>query len=196
MHPCIGLFLKQRSYCRPSYISLLACSLQFLNSVLSHEGQTLSPTRRISSGTSASSLPQLIQEFAGLQLKNGHIHTQRWQGCQSPASSRHHSNALQRGKLQHPCHSMAVGELSKESTAYLCNPPTRDMIIKPRHRFVDASGLVSAPFLDQWIFPRCHLVELVQNLSSVFGQDPPLYSRPASPRPPHPSRRGTMLQVA
>lgn len=67
--------------------------------------------------------------------------------------------------------------------------PTRDMIIKPRHPCVDASGMVSSQYIHQWVFPRSNLVELVQNLSLLFGQDPPLYSRPAPPvnvRPPPP----------
>lgn len=67
--------------------------------------------------------------------------------------------------------------------------PTRDMIIKPRHPCVDASGMVSSQYIHHWVFPRSNLVELVQNLSLLFGQDPPLYSRPAVPvnvRPPPP----------
>lgn len=65
--------------------------------------------------------------------------------------------------------------------------PTRDMIIKPRHANVDASGMVNSPYIQHWVFPRSNLVELVQSLSLLFGQDPPLYSRPASsgrPLPP------------
>lgn len=67
--------------------------------------------------------------------------------------------------------------------------PTREMIIKPRHPCVDASGVVTSQYIQQWVFPRSNLVELVQNLSLLFGQDPPLYSRPSAPvnvRPPPP----------
>jgi ESCRT-I complex subunit TSG101 len=67
--------------------------------------------------------------------------------------------------------------------------PTRDMIIKPRHPNVDASGTVNSPYLQNWVFPRSNLVELVQSLSLLFGQDPPLYSRPSGSvnvRPPPP----------
>ncbi|KAL2642058.1 hypothetical protein R1flu_009645 [Riccia fluitans] len=55
--------------------------------------------------------------------------------------------------------------------------PTQEMIIKPQHRFVDASGIVTVPYLQQWIYPRSNLVDLAQNMSEIFGQDPPLYSR-------------------
>lgn len=67
--------------------------------------------------------------------------------------------------------------------------PTRDMIIKPRHPYVDGSGMVNSLYIQHWVYPRSNLVELVQSLSLLFGQDPPLYSRPAAPvnvRPPPP----------
>ncbi|KAJ7528987.1 hypothetical protein O6H91_15G028500 [Diphasiastrum complanatum] len=165
-------------------------SLQFLNSVLSQRGPNPLPYQEDLKWHVRQHLLTLIQEFAGLQLKTA-IFT--------------HNDGRAVNLLQaHGTIPMLYKEVSYNIPvtlwlleSYPRNPPliyvtpTRDMIIKPRHRFVDASGLVSAPFLDQWIFPRCNLVELVQNLSSVFGQDPPLYSRPASPRPPHPSRQGT-----
>ncbi|KAH7421680.1 hypothetical protein KP509_13G070700 [Ceratopteris richardii] len=58
--------------------------------------------------------------------------------------------------------------------------PTRDMIIKRPHRHVDPSGLVSVPYLHDWLHPRSNLVELVRYLSFTFPQDPPLYSKPAT----------------
>lgn len=70
--------------------------------------------------------------------------------------------------------------------------PTREMIIKPRHPYVDASGMVNSLYIQHWVYPRSNLVELVQSLSVLFGQDPPLYSRQAPPvnaarpTPPHP----------
>lgn len=63
--------------------------------------------------------------------------------------------------------------------------PTQDMIIKHRHPFVDGSGMVNSVYIQHWVYPRSNLVELVQSLSLLFGQDPPLYSRPIAPvRPP------------
>ncbi|GAA0139436.1 ubiquitin-protein ligase [Lithospermum erythrorhizon] len=56
--------------------------------------------------------------------------------------------------------------------------PTRDMVIKRNHPFVNASGVVKIPYLDNWIFPSSNLVELGRNLAHFFGLDPPLYSRP------------------
>ncbi|KAK1412250.1 hypothetical protein QVD17_33343 [Tagetes erecta] len=67
--------------------------------------------------------------------------------------------------------------------------PTRDMVIKRNHNFVNPSGLVSIPYLQNWIYPSSNLVELARSLSSYFGSDPPLYSqRRQNPNPnPNPS---------
>lgn len=68
--------------------------------------------------------------------------------------------------------------------------PTRDMIIKRPHPHVNPSGLVSVPYLQNWIYPSSNLVDLIRQLSLVFARDPPLYSqrRPPSATPnPNPS---------
>ncbi|KAK8575700.1 hypothetical protein V6N13_033040 [Hibiscus sabdariffa] len=68
--------------------------------------------------------------------------------------------------------------------------PTRDMIIKRPHPHVSPSGLVSVPYLHNWIYPSSNLVDLVVNLISAFSLDPPLYSRR---RPnPNPSINSSM----
>ncbi|EEF36822.1 protein ELC-like [Ricinus communis] len=67
--------------------------------------------------------------------------------------------------------------------------PTRDMIIKRPHPHVNPSGLVSVPYLQNWIYPSSNLVDLVRELGGVFGRDPPLYSqrRPQSNPNPNPN---------
>lgn len=67
--------------------------------------------------------------------------------------------------------------------------PTRDMVIKRHHSFVNPSGVVSISYLRNWVYPSSNLVELARSLSDDFGRDPPLYSqrRPnptPSPSPP------------
>ena len=57
--------------------------------------------------------------------------------------------------------------------------PTKDMIIKRSHKHVDASGMVSLPYLNSWTYPRSNLVDLARDLGSMFGQDPPLYTKPS-----------------
>ncbi|XWS57059.1 hypothetical protein CRYUN_Cryun09bG0138900 [Craigia yunnanensis] len=74
--------------------------------------------------------------------------------------------------------------------------PTRDMIIRRSHPCVTPSGLVSIPYLQNWIYPSSNLVDLVVNLSSAFSRDPPLYSqRRPNPNPnpnPNPSPNPSM----
>ncbi|KAJ7942653.1 protein ELC-like [Quillaja saponaria] len=67
--------------------------------------------------------------------------------------------------------------------------PTRDMLIKRPHPYVNPSGLVSIPYLQNWVYPSSNLVDLVRNLSVLFGRDPPLYSqrRPTSNPNPNPN---------
>ncbi|KAF2323707.1 hypothetical protein GH714_036660 [Hevea brasiliensis] len=65
--------------------------------------------------------------------------------------------------------------------------PTRDMIIKRPHPYVNPSGLVSVPYLHNWIYPSSNLVDLVRELSPIFGRDPPLYSQPCANPNPSPS---------
>ncbi|KAE8723668.1 Protein ELC [Hibiscus syriacus] len=65
--------------------------------------------------------------------------------------------------------------------------PTREMIIKRPHPHVSPSGLVSIPYLHNWIYPSSNLVDLVVNLSSAFSRDPPLYSQRRPNPNPNPS---------
>ena len=64
--------------------------------------------------------------------------------------------------------------------------PTPDMIIKPRHAFVDASGIVNTPYLRNWQQPHSTLMIMCNDISIQFGQDPPLFSKPPGWVPPAP----------
>uniref|UniRef100_A0A5B6ZJ68 Uncharacterized protein n=1 Tax=Davidia involucrata TaxID=16924 RepID=A0A5B6ZJ68_DAVIN len=61
--------------------------------------------------------------------------------------------------------------------------PTRDMIIKRSHPYVNPSGMVSIPYLHNWVYPGSNLLDLARNLSHFFGRDPPLYSQQRRPNP-------------
>ncbi|XP_026411519.1 protein ELC-like [Papaver somniferum] len=54
--------------------------------------------------------------------------------------------------------------------------PTRDMIIKRPHAYVNPSGLVSTPLLQSWIYPSSTLCDVIKELSGLFGLDPPLFT--------------------
>ncbi|KAL9660407.1 hypothetical protein QQ045_025220 [Rhodiola kirilowii] len=55
--------------------------------------------------------------------------------------------------------------------------PTRDMVIKRPHPFVNPNGAVSIPYLQNWIYPSSNLLDMCRNLGQLFGRDPPLYSQ-------------------
>lgn len=65
--------------------------------------------------------------------------------------------------------------------------PTRDMVIKRAHPFVNPSGVVSIPYLQNWVYPSSNLVELARNLSHFFGRDPPLYAQVRADSNPNPN---------
>jgi hypothetical protein len=66
--------------------------------------------------------------------------------------------------------------------------PTPDMIIKPRHAFVDASGVVNSAYLRNWSQPHSTLMIMCNDVSIQFGQDPPLFSKPPGWVPPGPTQ--------
>ncbi|XP_024518557.1 protein ELC [Selaginella moellendorffii] len=174
----------------PGQTSSHAC-VQFLNSVLSRPNAL--PYEEEVKWSIRQHLVNVIQHFPGLQARTaGFTHNDGRQ-----------ANLLQAdGTI--PMYYQDV-KYNIPVTIWLTEPyprkpplvyvsPTRDMIIKPRHRLVDASGMVSVPYLQQWVFPRSNLVELVQNLSLHFGHDPPLYSRPSTPVPSPQQQQQQQLQ--
>jgi hypothetical protein len=67
------------------------------------------------------------------------------------------------------------------ATAPICYVhPTPSMIIKPGHTLVDGSGLVRSRYLDRWnVRAGSTIADLSTSLSEAFGDDPPLYAKPA-----------------
>ncbi|XP_061856216.1 tumor susceptibility gene 101 protein isoform X2 [Colius striatus] len=63
--------------------------------------------------------------------------------------------------------------------------PTSSMTIKTG-KHVDANGKIYLPYLHEWKYPQSDLLELIQVLIVVFGEEPPVFSRPtASSYPPY-----------
>lgn len=163
-------------------------STQFLNTVLSQRGPQALPYVEDDKWSIRQHLLLVIQEFPGLQVKTA-VFTH---------NDGRTSNLLQAAgtipmyyqdvKYNIPI-TMWLLETYPRQPPLVFVTPTRDMIIKPRHPYVDGSGMVNSLYIQHWVYPRSNLVELVQSLSLLFGQDPPLYSRPAAPvnvRPPPP----------
>jgi len=65
--------------------------------------------------------------------------------------------------------------------------PVSSMEVKERHRHVaQADGKVYMPYLHNWQPHSHNLIELVVTMSSLFSNDPPVYSKPAQQPPPPP----------
>ncbi|KAB0360739.1 hypothetical protein FD754_004895 [Muntiacus muntjak] len=64
--------------------------------------------------------------------------------------------------------------------------PTSSMTIKAG-KHVDANGKIYLPYLHEWKHPESDLLGLVQVMIVVFGDEPPVSSRPtvSAPYPPH-----------
>ncbi|KAL3881945.1 hypothetical protein ACJMK2_028328 [Sinanodonta woodiana] len=54
--------------------------------------------------------------------------------------------------------------------------PTSSMQIIPGPN-VDSNGKIELPYLREWIYPNSDLLGLIQILTIIFGEEPPVYSR-------------------
>ncbi|KAH3738021.1 hypothetical protein DPMN_044624 [Dreissena polymorpha] len=57
--------------------------------------------------------------------------------------------------------------------------PSSNMQINPG-RYVDQNGKVDLPYLKEWNYPTSDLFGMLQVLSIVFGEQPPMYARPTA----------------
>ncbi|XP_077085484.1 tumor susceptibility gene 101 protein [Siphateles boraxobius] len=57
--------------------------------------------------------------------------------------------------------------------------PTSAMMIKPG-KHVDANGKIYLPYLHEWKPPQSNLLGLIQVMIGVFGDEPPVFSRPST----------------
>lgn len=55
--------------------------------------------------------------------------------------------------------------------------PTRDMELKQNHKHMDPSGRCFLPYLANWKIQTHNLYDLCNFLSSIFGDDPPVFAR-------------------
>ncbi|XP_053396804.1 tumor susceptibility gene 101 protein-like [Mercenaria mercenaria] len=61
--------------------------------------------------------------------------------------------------------------------------PTSTMQIKSG-RNVDMNGKIDLPYLREWKYPNSDLLGMIQILTIVFGEEPPVYSRQQQQQPP------------
>ncbi|KAG2374901.1 hypothetical protein C9374_010275 [Naegleria lovaniensis] len=55
--------------------------------------------------------------------------------------------------------------------------PTPNMVIKQKHKHVSETGQCYLPYLSEWNPSSSDLYELVNQLSAIFGSDPPVYQK-------------------
>uniref|UniRef100_A0A8C8SKU3 Tumor susceptibility 101 n=1 Tax=Pelusios castaneus TaxID=367368 RepID=A0A8C8SKU3_9SAUR len=60
--------------------------------------------------------------------------------------------------------------------------PTSSMTIKTG-KHVDANGKIYLPYLHEWKHPQSDLIGLIQIMIVVFGEEPPVFSRPTTAAP-------------
>jgi ESCRT-I complex subunit TSG101 len=58
--------------------------------------------------------------------------------------------------------------------------PTQNMMIKPRHKHVDSAGRCYLPYLTEWQAKTSTIYEMINYMSAVFGNDPPVYQKPTT----------------
>eukprot|EP00118_Oscarella_pearsei_P025887 m.308966 g.308966 ORF g.308966 m.308966 type:complete len:474 (+) comp45190_c0_seq1:28-1449(+) len=63
--------------------------------------------------------------------------------------------------------------------------PTESMSIK-ESRHVDQTGMVYLPYLHEWNDRRCDLSGLIQVMSVIFSEQPPVFAKPVNQRRPPP----------
>lgn len=158
-------------------------SVQFLNSVLSQRGPNALPYEEGLKRNIRSHLVDLLQEFPSLQAKTA-VFTHNDGKTVNLLQVDGTIPMYYQDVMYNIPVTMWLLESYPKSAPRVFVTPTRDMIIKRPHRNVDASGLVSVPYLQGWVFPRSNLAELVRNLSLAFGEDPPLYAKPSFRSPP------------
>ncbi|CAH2053905.1 unnamed protein product [Thlaspi arvense] len=159
---------------------------QFLSSVLSQRGPSSVPYDESTKWLIRQHLLNLISAYPSLEPKT--------------ASFTHNDgrsvNLLQAdGTIPMPFHGVTynIPVIIWLLESYPRHPPcvyvnpTADMIIKRPHAHVTPSGLVSLPYLQNWVYPSSNLVDLASDLSAAFARDPPLYSR----RRPQPTQSPT-----
>lgn len=64
-----------------------------------------------------------------------------------------------------------------ESAPFCWVNPTKDMTIKVS-KHVDSSGRIFLPYLREWNSKTSDLLGVIQVMIIVFGETPPLYSKP------------------
>ncbi|XP_061078485.1 tumor susceptibility gene 101 protein [Conger conger] len=69
----------------------------------------------------------------------------------------------------------------KDPPVCFVKPPKEMMIV--RGQYTDANGQIDLPYLQEWTYPQSDLLGLIQVLTVVFGEEPPVCVRPPNANP-------------
>ncbi|XP_061362682.1 protein ELC-like [Gastrolobium bilobum] len=155
---------------------------QFLNSVLSQRGPSAVPYSEDTKWLIRQQLVALTTTFSSLQPKTATFTHNDGRSVNLLQADGTIPMTFQGVTYNIPVVIWLMESYPRHPPCVYVNP-TRDMIIKRPHPHVNPSGLVSAPYLQNWIYPSSNLVDLVNSLSQLFGRDPPLYSQRRAPSP-------------
>ncbi|KAI3719346.1 hypothetical protein L6452_20243 [Arctium lappa] len=172
----------------PSPTSSTAHTQQFLSSVLSQRGPSSLPYSEDVKWHIRQHLLSLSESYPSLQPKTATFTHNDGRSVNLLQSDGTVPMVFQNVTYNIPVVIWLMETYPRHSPFVFVNP-TRDMVIKRQHPFVNPSGLVSIPYLQNWLYPSSNLVDLARNLSNYFGSDPPLYSqRRPNPNPnPNPN---------
>uniref|UniRef100_A0A0C9S179 TSA: Wollemia nobilis Ref_Wollemi_Transcript_26238_1798 transcribed RNA sequence n=1 Tax=Wollemia nobilis TaxID=56998 RepID=A0A0C9S179_9CONI len=156
-------------------------SVQFLNNVLSQRGPSALPYEEDVKWLIRQHLVSVIQEFPSLQAKTAVFSHNDGRTVNLLQAEGTVPMYYQEVMYNIPVIIWLLESYPRQAPCVYVTP-TRDMIIKRGHPHVNASGMVSIHYLQAWVFPSSNLVDLVRNLSLLFGQDPPLYTKQSVPQ--------------
>ncbi|CAN6460628.1 unnamed protein product [Victoria cruziana] len=154
-------------------------SVQFLNGVLSQRGPSALPYSEDLKWYIRQHLVNLVQEYPSLQVKTAVFTHNDGRTANLLQADGTIPIVYQRVTYNIPVVFWLLESYPRQPPCVFVNP-TRDMIIRRGHPFVNPSGVVSVPYLHHWVFPSSNLVELAKNISDLFSRDPPLYTKQPS----------------
>lgn len=156
-------------------------SYEYLNQILSQRGPHAVAYSEQYKWTIREHLSELLKTFPSLSVEPSEFHTNDGRMHHLVKAEGTIPIVYQSHKYNIPIR-LWLPELYPNQPPLCYVTPTPNMVIKQGHRFVDPSGQVHAPAMLSWLPSQSDLVATVAEMTILFGQDPPLYSKPPVPQ--------------
>ncbi|KAF3791288.1 ELC-like protein [Nymphaea thermarum] len=164
--PSIGRCSKELSPSTQMYgLDSSQRSAQFLNKVLSARGPSALPYKEEVKLLIRQHLLILLQEFPSLQVKTAVFTHNDGRTVNLLQADGTIPMLYQQVTYNIPVVIWLTEHYPRQYPCVFVNP-TRDMLIRPCHAYVDPSGLVSVPYMQSWTFPSSNLKKLLEMLHS------------------------------